>query len=677
MARPKNFDILLQMVGGAEKYFRIDRALYRVSDLSAYAPRSATGGLTYSDQEHVNAIEMASAHGGMGNIIMTDPSRYKSASGVDPRHEGMITLAPARTSLDTTLTAIKGIAVDANYIYFGGTGGVRRWDGVGSITSINTGLANTNVISLFYNGETLFAGLTNHRIHSWNGATWTAVGVTYGDGNNNYSTTSICKHNGYHWHSQGGTNLIHYFRRGDGADAETGIAISSLDGSYVHPAEGVDYDPFALEIGPLGYEVKKLVSFNGMLYAFRNDGIWEIMEFQNGQFGARQVRNLQDYSTFDNFDAVFSRDDGMWMGWANKLERYTGQTSANFTPNPIDESFPPVIHDKPQAMYDVYDWLYVLLSGQLYAFNGTAMHILEKDVTGTGNPRTLGAFAGEMVYFPREEMLIAAVANGTDTDIYTWNISDSYSRAPYQASGYIDTSVIDFGFKAVPKFWHNITVESHIPTEGGLIRVTAYSHNENSIDTYELGIISSANAEAFVDGRWNKALTTFEFPKTATGKWIEFRFELERGTGANDPTPVLYGFILEAVQRNPTIWGFSPVIHLDLNDDGYDGWGESTPVRERLQTLIDMRDSITPLYFEDFWGHKGWVYISAITIRENEIEAIEGWDGQSADVAISMVMLARECDEVVVPDGETLAVEDTYRIQCRLVLEGTGRLEVT
>jgi hypothetical protein len=129
MAVPEGYDVVITL-DGVKKYFKVNRKTYRVSDLSAFTPRVGTGGVTRGDQDHQNAFEQVTFHGGMGQKTMVEDTRYRYATNLDPRHSGVLSLFTKTDELAITgLTGRPVMATDGNYLYIGGTGGVWAWDG--------------------------------------------------------------------------------------------------------------------------------------------------------------------------------------------------------------------------------------------------------------------------------------------------------------------------------------------------------------------------------------------------------------------------------------------------------------------------------------------------------------------------------------------------------------------
>jgi hypothetical protein len=688
MAVPEGYDVVITL-DGVKKYFKVNRKTYRVSDLSAFTPRVGTGGVTRGDQDHQNAFEQVTFHGGMGQKTMVEDTRYRYATNLDPRHSGVLSLFTKTDELAITgLTGRPVMATDGNYLYIGGTGGVWAWDGT-DLEDIGSGLANQNVIGMFYNGENLFVGLAAHRIHRFTGTVaapaWTECGVSYADLTDDFSARAFAIYDGKHWHSQDNTNLLHWWWMGDGTDAETGINVSLLDGSYTHPAEGIDYDPTAVEVGTLNYPIKNMIQYDKYLYVFKQDGIYRIGPNGAGGYYAEEVMNMTHYVSMGSFyDSVTFENAALWFGHRNRFERMVNKSTTNFTPPETTDDHPPVLHDRVQAVMGLYDQVFSLISGQLYTHNGSAPHLLVANVSDTVTTAPLARSAGNrpsaMAYFPGHDLypvLAAAVYSSDDgyTTLYYWHVFDEHSRVPFAESGYLETSSYDAGFVDVPKYWHSVKVEFHIPSKGGTIDVTAYSYEDGDITEYDLGVITSADAEPTVGGRWNRGFKTFYFPKTARGKWIDLKFTLTRAADSSSESPLMYAYVLEYVLRPPTIYGYAPQFLLSDNEMLHGQWRDGETVAGGLDTLEDIRDSVTPVYYEDYFGHRAWVYMA--TIVERDAKAVSN-DYQDSDVTVqtSFVVIQRDCNNIVVDVDQALIAEGYYTVDCTLTLEDGASLTI-
>jgi hypothetical protein len=569
---------------------------------------------------------------------------------------------------------------------------VFMWDG-DTAYDITGDLPNSNVLDIFYNGENLIVGLDAHRIHTFDqvvdptnagtytGYTWTERGATYGDSTDNFSAQHFALAFGAHWHAQKGGNLVHYWYASDADDAETGINVSSTD--WDHPQSGLDYDPLAIECGPGGREVVGLLPWNGVLLVFRRDSIGQIYINEAGEFSYKEIKNYSDSVRGNNFNAFTGHAGAVFFGAADVLEYYTIDTESNYTPPAFTEEWPPETHNQVQALYSIHGHLFAVLDSNLYSIPGQSNthHRLESDM-GFGADSLC-----DMIYYPGyPDYGVLALAAVHEDDgyvhLYHWRMEDQYARAPYVDEGWLEISRIDGGFVSVPKYLHDLHIYGHVPAAGGTIEVRAYVHDLATNTTQELilGTITAAHQSGSLglggagSSRWSRALSTLEFPRDTVGSSVILRFTIRRASDEAAASPVWYGYLLEYVLRPPTIYGYAPVILISENNVDQEGWRLADYPQDALEFLERARASTSPVYYEDYFGHRGWAFLSTITESENHRNPTG--ETPEINISLSVVSLTQECVEIVIPDGEVVEVETAYRVVCGVKIEGTGVLRI-
>jgi hypothetical protein len=92
--------------------------------------------------------------------------------------------------------------------------------------------------------------------------------------------------------------------------------------------------------------------------------------------------------------------------------------------------------------------------------------------------------------------------------------------------------------------------------------------------------------------------------------------------------------------------------------------------------LLDARDSVTPVEFEDFAGNSGTVYVSAIQFRPMWVdpELPSGAHGPSFIADMSLIQFTTPCIDT------TIAVDTTvygdYIVPCTLTITATKTLSI-
>lgn len=661
---PDGYHVQLTIGGVAYPFVLPDPSRLIRTDLSSWTQRSASGALSLADLTHVAAFEQKSFHGGFGQSRMIEETRAWRTENVDTRTPGIVTLAPLPTITSAGVTgpdALYGLhmTADAEYLYVSCDEGagtfVGQWDGTG-LSDISSGLPASPVAlqALWSNGTTLFAAPRAGTIQKYMDPGWDPVT----GGGEVHNATCFAIAYGYQWHAQGMNNLIHYWSAVDGSDAETDTSVDST-----HPQYDAGGDPGAVEVGHRGGTVKKMVAYGDMLYAARDDGLWQVRP-EGAGFVAYKMDLTHIVPDTSNFEGLVSWGGALWMTINRRLYRYTGSLLTDVTPA-IDAIRVPPTNRKTRILQlaSAPGFLYALASNddvsedlELYAYDGTAWHQLtdELPISDTITTTPLGGEAFTQFgprfglhYYNEGRQLARWYILGGDARLMTWVLPDGYSRAYVNTliTGRLDTSRFDAGMLVVPKRWHRLTVRARIEDDGGTITIVPTSYRQGVIDRMPAWEID------FDDAVWDVAaeeyspiIKTFEFDDTVVGNELVLTFELHSDTSA--ASPILYGYLLEYVPRPDAVYGYS--VTLDLHDES-----ETRDGRQAYRKAVDMaailwqaRESRTPLTFEDWTGRSARVYVSAI--REQILGEREGHPTSAS---------ALSGDTRVMPDGGTIQIQ--------------------
>jgi hypothetical protein len=685
---PGNYHFSLE-IGGTEYYFvHPDPRLYSWADISAWTNRSTEGALSLANLAHQAAIEQRSWHGGMGQTEMKELSAYQIADRVDTRMPGQAHLMRRITEVERAAT--DGGSFFAAVATFDGTPkvivaqgtSVSAYDG-GATDDDITGAFSGTATSVFHNGIYPFIGRENDSVVRLTGTVAAPVYTEISASSTNHprDVSSWAIHDGYVWTNQttsGTCNLIHYASQDDLADLE-GNTSANAD----HPHYDAGGDALAIEVGPVGRSVKKLVSWDRNLYAFRTDGVWIINRIEretdpDGYFATK----IFDYSgDIDNrnFNCVEVWNGAMWWNVRDRIYRFTGAGQVELSPRPFSMFFPPDVDSVPFAMAADRDNLYCLFARAddqsvmaLYAFNGSTWHCLVRDISGNTTQAHLLNFAISDDYADTRLLWVTDPQDISPTLVmYLFDTSD-YPES-FEASGEMTTSRIDGGFLNVDKKWDYLNLLVNIPAEAE-IRVKAYSFNDADVTEYNLGTITESYGASTVTidsvVYWNRTLVQLKFPREAYGKELSVHFEFFSNT-AQTASPVLYGMMLAYVLRPPTVYGYK--IQMILADHMPTTTGDKDPysVQDKLALLESARDSKTPLRFEDFLGHAAYVYPSSIRGEITEIKPNAAGVINTYELTVTMSLIEIEkdtCQEVTLTDGTVIS--GVYAIPCELTIEG-------
>jgi hypothetical protein len=696
-------------VGTQDYYFTLPNiASYQKADLSPFTNRSSVGSLTLTAMDHQGAVEQRTFSAGMGQVELYENTRYRYGDRIDARTPGHVTIYTNTNTITSigitgspslTTGILDSGSGDVEYLILGGTGGVFVWDGAsGSVTDISSGLTSTNIKEVYHNGIHLFAGVgSNNRIEQFTGdvasPAWTVV-ASAGDEITN--AAAFCVHDGYFWCAEqdARSNLVHYASRDDFTDFEGNTQVAN------HPSYSATGDIDAVEVGPWGYNVKRLLSYGGVLFAFRVDGIWTIQLEGNisnpsaGSFVAKRLFDFSDDIDSTNFDMVCYHNDGMYFNVGRSIWRYAGGgptsrgTLLNVTPGNLTVDYPPQYDAPAKCAISIHGMMYVIVGSHLYCLTANeAWHILRRGAA-------LNTVGSAIAYFAEAETpyLCALYTTGSSTTLAYWRADDEFSRPPYDTTlsgSYLYTSLFDGGFINIPKHFAKLKIYGRIPDTGGSIAVTAYVLNEEGgIDTYELGTLSRADyagtdevlsPSLFSDIKARRTVT-LRFPRTAQGRAVVFKFVLQMPTGADpeDSAPVLYGYLLEYVLRPETIYGFNVAVMVNDHVQTADGRTYELTGDEMREVFKDARDQIYPLEYEDFLGNTGQVYLTAIeesaaTWQPPELPS--GIEGVATMVRMSFLLFDAPCVETNVDSDTT--VYGTYVVECTVNVNATLTIEST
>lgn len=689
MSVPYGYHFILETADVLYPYVHPDPTMYNWSDVSEWTQRQTLGGLTIQSLDQQAAIEQRSWHGGMGQLEMKELSAYRIADKVQTLQAGHAVLRPLTQSVDTTpdgggpYAAGYGVFDSTHLVLVVSDNKAEVFRGLlATSTDISTGLSG-DTLSVFNNGKYFFVGRVNDSVMRLGGTiaapTWTEISAS--STNHPRDVTAWAVHDGYVWTNQttnSTCNLIHYAGQDDLADLE-GNTSANVDHTH-YDAGG---DALAIEVGPEGRSVKKLVVFDQQLYAFRTDGIWVISRADRDDPDGYSATKLFDY-TGDvdgrNFDVVQYWNGALWFNVRDRIFRYTGTGQVELSVQPYDFTYPPVRDAYPITMCASRDYLYAIMAQNdddeiysLYAFNGSTWHCLRRDIPGNGQD-------GVLLNYPTTEYggrLLCFVTEwhpGSDLRIYYWD--DSEYPISFELTGYLHLSRIDGGFLHIDKKWDYINLLFNCPEETS-IEVRAYSFNDGDIEEYNLGTITSDYADSTVtigsEVIWNRSVARLKFPRQAYGKELEIRITLNASSDGSE-TPVLYGMLLTYILRPPTIYGYAVQVIMSENQPTLSGNSDrKLTVRDRLAILEDARDSKTPLYFEDFLGHAAYVYPSAIrgeVVKINPTSSGGIAEDYEVHVTMSLIEIEKDtCQEVSLTDGTIIT--GRYTIPCTLIIEGT------
>ena len=543
---------------------------YRKLDVSDFSPRVSSGSLGYRDLSLWQVWAQDSWHHGMGKPYATDEAGYhKTGHGVDTRHNGIATLATKVTSSETGKTVNKFLDFDG-YTYAGlaANGGVRKYDDGWAATSQTTG----TVLDMISTGDYLVATMDGGQTRKMGtDGTWSDAGLSTAD-----DFRQLCLHGGALWASEDGANVLHFATETD---------LSDLEGTG---------DTEEIVVGPGSVPIVNMVSYMGVLYVARQDGLW-IVDDTNAAYSQMDFRPESHSS---NFASMCVWHGHLYFTVRNCIYRYTGSTLLDVTPPRYETVYPYRSWGSFKSLTPRGRFLYVTARNteddyeeHLMAYDGVGWHNLLDIVDTPYSMNTMGLS-------PNNDYLWLNYSGASAVTAYI--PLQSLSDLPYgsfETSGnhYLYSSTHDAGFVDVDKAYSDLRVRTN-----------------NCSATQTVDVYYSID-----DGAWTSLGTVNESPYQALtfdidvyGKKIALRFNL--ATADSEQTPVLEATALKYLLRPDTIWGWQLPLRAADDERDLTGHRERTfTAKEKLAALEAARDSKTVCTFTDPWGADHYVFVTA------------------------------------------------------------------
>ncbi len=566
-------------VSGTEYGFMLTPgpSAWKQMDISDFSPRIASGALGYRDLTMWQAWAQEDWTHGFGFPYATDESGYaRSGSGIDTRHKGIATLATKITSSETGYVVNKFVDFDTKtYACLAADGGVRKYAAAAwAATSQTTGTVNDAIAT----GTYLVAALDGARAKKMDTAgTWTNAGNDTTPPSDFYR---LCLHAGYLWGSEHGTNKLHY---GSSED------ISDLEG---------DGDADEIVVGPGNIPIVNMVSYAGVLYVAREDGLW-IVDDTNLAY------SQQDFSAerhASNFASMCIYKGHLYFTVRQNIWRYTGSTFMKVTPNRYNETFPYQTYGNFENLTPRGDFLYCTARDTetsfhetLLCFDGVGWHKLW-DVVDT--PYIINT----MNLSPYNDYLwlnYTGVANTTSYYALQALSELPYASFPTTGNHYLYESVHDAGFVDVDKAHKALRFRTNNCSATQTITV-AYSADDGAFTA--LGVVNTSPYQELT------------FAAGVYGKKLQLRFDLATADAAQ--TPVLEACALKYMLRPTTVWGWQLPILVADDVRQLDGRvGRDFTAAEKLTAIEAARNSKTVCTLTDIDGSSHAVWVTAVSTR--------------------------------------------------------------
>lgn len=388
-------------------------------------------------------------------------------------------------------------------------------------------------------------------------------------------------------------NVLHFWSMADASDAEGGGLA----------------DVASIQVGSGGYAIKRLISFNGTLYAIRPDGAWAIDETVAPPV-ARRVLNFNDEVDSNNFNVCVVWRGRLYFNIKNMLYAYNGSSLTDVTPPSYSLDYPPAAFGSFRAATYRGPYMYVcgianiqsdeFGTGSYYGAERAFSSVLAFDGTGWFRmtaeigPREFDGSDG-LCYSPLANRLFIGAGSATRYVPF-----QQWSELPYPlfetiGHHYLNLSEIDYGFRRVVKSFAEIDLEVYNVAAG---RYVAVDYAADGGDWYRLGYTSQ-------DG-----VTALTFNPTVEANKLDVRLDFQTSTASE--SPVLRNLAIKAMVRPAVLYShrFS-VIGADLIQM-LDGFPHTLSSEEQHALLEEIRDSRAPVTYIDPFGLSHTAYVSTV-----------------------------------------------------------------
>ena len=612
------------------KYYRVDLNTYRGRDVNDFSPRASTpgGGIVFSQMDAYQMVTQEDWSHGFGFDWFEDVAGYALTDGyIDTREPKMVSLFQGPTANVLGSLSLLGLSYTGQ--------AARPIVAYGRPTTAgHSGLYYFLAATSTWTAEATFNNLTVN--HAWNSGVYTFVTV---NGNNRFQKTA----NMVNWTNAGNTDCCVDYRHivvHDGyvfvskANSGTHTATHAASATHNYKSNQVYYgsaedlsdlegatedDPDVIIVGPTGYGVVNMISYNGDLFFFRQDSVYKMNKDRSG---AVRVLDYRDQTASGNFACVSNFNGSLYFNVAGSFYQWNGVRVQDVTPRPmsVDVGTTQKRFINFWGSVSIGKYLYVI-AGTRTATDGTSLLVYDGvgwSLLATTYDATYHLTPGSgLTYLPQyEKMYFGSTSTAASKYMYEFIIQTDFGVTNNyivgnENSNRLYTSKIDAGFRLVTKSCPALLVQkSYLGNTVGTQIVIYYRTDANTTwtkwgtgtSTY---IVTADGTTILKDPLGDgTGKSTLEF------KWIQFRIGLITGTATR--TPVLEKFGIKVLLRPETTYGYSFTV---IGAEGVEYAGAIGDDRSSYTIMNDLRTaraSKAPIEFIDPWGDTHYVYITSL-----------------------------------------------------------------
>jgi len=561
------------------KPYKIDYRSHRTTNVTDFAPRASTpgGSIIHSELNLYQPMLQTNWKHGFGFTWYSDESGYmKTLGNIDTRHSDIVMMFTAQTASDTNDNAKQGWCVWNEKLYAWGAGGLRvfasgTWSSVYSTAEVNFAVPA---------GTYLFFCPDGLRIQKMD----TSDNIT--DAGNDADSKDygwMVTHKGYMYASKDNTPYIH---RDSAAD------LSALEGTTA------DTDDVVVGFAN-SYEIKRLITYAGELYAAKADGLWWI---DTTNLIAERTIDFADEASSNNFRSMTVHNGNLLFPIRDKLYQWDGTSLSNITPPRLTDSFPYVSYGTFDNFVSVGRFLFCTAQTtettyaiDLLCFDGVGWHNLMTLTTSTSDSIT------SMGYDPLNDYMWYHLDTSTDVTYYipmTGNSDFPYAAFPVTGTHELTSSKWGMGFRWVKKSSPSLVVET----------------SNLSADTY-LTVYYALDGGDWIE--WDDIYTNGTVTLTKPGgnhtveyNYIQLKFKFTTTDAAQ--SPILEGATLRFIMRPETLDVFS--FNMSIGKGLLMNFSQDNRTAgEMISDLKDARDSASPIEFVDIDDNAYFVYVTSLS----------------------------------------------------------------
>ena len=402
--------------------------------------------------------------------------------------------------------------------------------------------------------------------------------------------------------------------------------VDAFDGTLWGSAGGAGYAP----VGDRAYQVRNMVSWNGFLWAGKDDGLYKITNYvgypaAGDPLECTKVLDLLSVADDTNFSLMVVHQGDLYFNVANGLMRYT-------TGNVLQSIAPDTALNVSDAKRFIYragvsalNTLFVLAqssvahdtatqaaevgSSCLMSYNDGHWHALAtitdvENLVNRGICLEPGWYGENARLWYGTGMLVNYIDMPMDTH-RRWLVP----HMAFAPTGYLLTSWIDGNIRTIEKDWMSVELVTY--DAGGTDANSVFIYWRPDEDT----------AWEFVGGaESNSGAVELDFPTGSHSTKCQLKVEINNPEGlsytAGNTTPRVEAVVVKYMERPDDIRSFTRSYKLATRQENRNGVLVTRSLAEQLADLRTLRQAKEPLTWYAWYGTTYTVHVVDYTVTE-------------------------------------------------------------